>query len=338
MNQMRYTPILLALLCAGCSSITASLPSIKPYRMDIQQGNVVTPKMMMQLRPGMSKSQVRFIMGTPLLVDSFHADRWDYFYQMRKDGRIIEQRRVTLEFDGDSLARVRGDVIPAGSDASATPAESGKTAPKSVVKPPKEKDKGLLDSLKFWGGDEKEAPQPAETPQPSETSKSAEPTKPATVEEVKPKMEPATEPKSEAVPEPAAEPPAPEQPLPPLIDESQQAKPAPAPSEPPKQEEVPKPAPKPEPVELPKPAPAKVESVKAPPPAEKPQPVEQPKPAPAKTESVKPPPPAEKPSAPVTKKRPAEDAQPKAAPQPPADLPPEDAPDFFEKMLEKIGF
>src|SRR3546814_13262709 len=106
---MRYiTIILIALLCAACSS---ALPSLKPYRMDIQQGNVVTSKMMLQLRPGMTKSQVRFIMGTPLIQDSFHANRWDYFYQMRKGGTIIEQRRVILEFEnenGRATRRERG--------------------------------------------------------------------------------------------------------------------------------------------------------------------------------------------------------------------------------------
>ncbi|HYD34217.1 MAG TPA: outer membrane protein assembly factor BamE, partial [Methylophilaceae bacterium] len=105
---MRYiTIILLALMCAACSS---ALPSLKPYRMDIQQGNVVTSKMMLQLRPGMTKSQVRFIMGTPLIQDSFHTNRWDYFYEMRKGGKIIERRRVILEFENEALKRVRGDV------------------------------------------------------------------------------------------------------------------------------------------------------------------------------------------------------------------------------------
>src|SRR5690606_10855232 len=140
---MRYiTIILIALLCAACSS---ALPSLKPYRMDIQQGNVVTSKMMLQLRPGMTKSQVRFIMGTPLIRDSFHAVRWDYFYQMRKGGKIIEQRRVILEFENDALKQVRGDVIPAGTgEVAADPSpvtESSKSSKK------RKQEKGLLDRL-----------------------------------------------------------------------------------------------------------------------------------------------------------------------------------------------
>ncbi|HSF70943.1 MAG TPA: outer membrane protein assembly factor BamE, partial [Methylotenera sp.] len=79
--------------------------------MDIQQGNVVTSKMLLQLRPGMTKSQVKFIMGSPLIVDSFHKDRWDYFYQLRQAGKIVEQRRVILDFEKDLLSKVRGDVV-----------------------------------------------------------------------------------------------------------------------------------------------------------------------------------------------------------------------------------
>ncbi len=78
---------------AGCGS---KLPAVKPYKMEIQQGNVVNSKMLLQLRPGMTKSQVLYIMGTPLIADSFHSNRWDYFYQMRKEGKLMEQRRVIL--------------------------------------------------------------------------------------------------------------------------------------------------------------------------------------------------------------------------------------------------
>jgi outer membrane protein assembly factor BamE len=111
--------------------------------MEIQQGNVVTSKMMLQLRPGMNKSQVKFVMGTPLIQDSFHKDRWDYFYQLRKDGRIVEQRRVILEFEGDALKRVRGDVVPAdrGDAVAATPTPEA---------PAKVEEKKGLDKLKFW--------------------------------------------------------------------------------------------------------------------------------------------------------------------------------------------
>ncbi|MCB5184883.1 outer membrane protein assembly factor BamE [Methylobacillus gramineus] len=166
---MRHIILLTALLCVACNS---ALPSFKPYRMDIQQGNVVTSKMMLQLRPGMTKSQVRFIMGTPLIQDSFHKNRWDYFYQMRKAGQIIEQRRVILEFDNDALKSVRGDVIPAAPGE--TSIEAPPAAPISVEPKAPEKKGGLLDTLMFWKSDEKKAEEAAQKPAP-------EPAKPTTV-------------------------------------------------------------------------------------------------------------------------------------------------------------
>ncbi|GAB7563440.1 hypothetical protein LG202_14790 [Methylobacillus methanolivorans] len=146
---MRHIILLAALLCVACSS---ALPSFKPYKMDIQQGNVVTSKMMLQLRPGMTKSQVRFIMGSPLIQDSFHRDRWDYFYQMRKGGKVIEQRRVIMEFEGDALKRVRGDVVPASPEDTAVTAAT--PAAPIVVEPKVPEKKGVLDRLKFWKSDE----------------------------------------------------------------------------------------------------------------------------------------------------------------------------------------
>ena len=142
--------IILVLMLAVLSGCGASLPSVKPFKMEVQQGNVVTSKMLLQLRPGMTKSQVRFIMGTPLVVDSFHTNRWDYFYQMRQKGKITEQRRVILDFENDVLAKVRGDVVPAGTTAET---ETVNTAARSIdtAKP---KDKTLAEKLKFWKADE----------------------------------------------------------------------------------------------------------------------------------------------------------------------------------------
>ena len=153
---MRYLVLLLAVLSASC---TSTLPSFKPYHLDVQQGNVVTSKMMLQLKPGMSKSQVRYVMGTPLLQDSFHQDRWDYLYQMNKGGEVIERRRVILEFKNDGLVSVRGDVIAAGSPG----AENAPLATIDDVKSAKS-DKTLLaedakaswtDRFKFWADDNK---------------------------------------------------------------------------------------------------------------------------------------------------------------------------------------
>lgn len=150
---MRYIFILLALLCASCGT---ALPTVKPYKLDVQQGNVVTSKMLLQLRPGMTKSQVRFIMGTPLIQDSFHANRWDYVYQMREGGKIKEQRRVILDFENDLLKSVRGDVIPVGSDPSNIAEPQAPTGTRVVTPIKKPEEKGLLQRLKFWEKDEAE--------------------------------------------------------------------------------------------------------------------------------------------------------------------------------------
>ena len=152
--KMRRFLLVLSLLVTACSS---SLPSIKPYKMPIQQGNLVTSKMMMQLKPGMTKTQVRFVMGTPLITDSFHKDQWDYFYQMEKDGAIIEKRRVILMFEKDLLAKVKGDVIPANANTNKNedrqeivPIKSSEPNPN-----PGQKEKSMLDRLKFWEYDDK---------------------------------------------------------------------------------------------------------------------------------------------------------------------------------------
>lgn len=84
---------------------------LKPYRIDIQQGNYVTQDMVAKLKPGMTRSQVRFALGTPLIVDPFRNDRWDYFYMMHRAGVLTEQRVVTAIFRGDELLRIEGDVI-----------------------------------------------------------------------------------------------------------------------------------------------------------------------------------------------------------------------------------
>jgi outer membrane protein assembly factor BamE len=84
---------------------------LKPYKLDIQQGNVITQEMVDKLRPGMTRSQVRYVLGTPLVVDPFHKDRWDYFYSYKKGVEAVpESRRLTLIFKDDVLHRIQGDV------------------------------------------------------------------------------------------------------------------------------------------------------------------------------------------------------------------------------------
>jgi len=140
-------PLLMALAClvlAGCGS---KLPTIKSYQMEVQQGNVVTSKMLLQLRPGMTKSQVRYIMGTPLVVDSFHTNRWDYFYKLRQQGKIVETRRVILDFENDLLKAVRGDVVAATGKSENVAVD---TSARSVSPPKPEEASSWLDALMFW--------------------------------------------------------------------------------------------------------------------------------------------------------------------------------------------
>ena len=82
------------------------------YRIDIEQGNLVDQEMIEQLELGMSRRQVRFIMGSPLVEDTFNPDRWDYPYVIRNGRDIIREAQVSIYFDGDVLERIEGDYLP----------------------------------------------------------------------------------------------------------------------------------------------------------------------------------------------------------------------------------
>lgn len=122
---MRFLILCSVLLLASCSSI----PKPTPYKMDVQQGNVVTQDMVSKLRPGMTRAQVRFVLGTPLVTNTFHPNRWDYVYQMERRGKRIEERKLTVVFEGDQLARVEGDVVPAA------PEDAAKAGAEAPVRP-----------------------------------------------------------------------------------------------------------------------------------------------------------------------------------------------------------
>lgn len=76
------------------------------YKIDVQQGNVVTDEMLEKLKPGMAKSQVLFVLGSPLIVDAFRDNRWDYVYVSREKDDLVEQKRLTLFFDNDTLINI----------------------------------------------------------------------------------------------------------------------------------------------------------------------------------------------------------------------------------------
>ena len=104
---------LTVLLGSGCTSTWPSLNFLTPHKIDIQQGNVVKQEDVSKLKPGMSKTEVKTILGTPLLMDTFHNDRWDYIFRFRKGNTITEERQFTAVFEQDKLKRVEGDVITA---------------------------------------------------------------------------------------------------------------------------------------------------------------------------------------------------------------------------------
>jgi len=101
--------LLAAATATGCGFV--GFPGV--YRIDVEQGNLVTQDMVDQLQPGMSRRQVRFIMGSPLVEDSFNPDRWDYPYVIRNGQEIIREAQVTILFEGDSLQTIVGDSLPA---------------------------------------------------------------------------------------------------------------------------------------------------------------------------------------------------------------------------------
>jgi outer membrane protein assembly factor BamE len=116
----RILSVAFAFSAAACSYI----PNLSPHRIEIQQGNFVSQEMVGQLKTGMTKDQVRFAMGTPLVADVFHGDRWDYvFVRQRANSREVEHRRISVYFEQDKLARIEGDVVGASpTPATATPA------------------------------------------------------------------------------------------------------------------------------------------------------------------------------------------------------------------------
>jgi outer membrane protein assembly factor BamE len=101
----------------ACGSIPIiQFPGV--YKIDIEQGNIVTQEMVDQLRPGMTKRQVTFVMGTPLVRDPFHQDRWDYIYSYQPGGGERGQERLSVLFENDELVSITGDFRPEA-DASA---------------------------------------------------------------------------------------------------------------------------------------------------------------------------------------------------------------------------
>jgi outer membrane protein assembly factor BamE len=120
----RILPLALACVATACSYV----PNVTPHRIEIQQGNFITQEMVVQLKPGLTRDQVRFALGTPLVSDLFHGDRWDYiFVRQRANSREVERRRISVFFEADKLTRIEGDIVAAG--AAAPPPDQGDRKP-----------------------------------------------------------------------------------------------------------------------------------------------------------------------------------------------------------------
>jgi len=111
----------LAGACGTVDNLTGRIAgSITPYKVEIVQGNFVSREQVSALKPGMSRLQVRDILGTPLVTDLFHSDRWDYVFTLKRHGVQEQARRLTVFFKGDALDRFEGDEMPSEAEFVAT--------------------------------------------------------------------------------------------------------------------------------------------------------------------------------------------------------------------------
>ena len=108
------TLLLSLLLSLATLSISAcgfiGFPGV--YKINVEQGNIVTQEMVDQLKPGMNRRQVRFILGTPLIEDTFDQNRWDYLYVESNGKKILRETKLTVQFEGDDLVQISGDLVP----------------------------------------------------------------------------------------------------------------------------------------------------------------------------------------------------------------------------------
>lgn len=115
----RALPFVFVLLVGGCSSSDNSRSGLlEPYRVNLPQGNYVTREMLDQVKEGLTRDQVRFALGSPLLTHLFHADRWDYVFRYQHASGKAELRRVVIKFKEDKVAAIESDPLPQRDDLS----------------------------------------------------------------------------------------------------------------------------------------------------------------------------------------------------------------------------
>ncbi|MDC0626125.1 outer membrane protein assembly factor BamE [Methylophilaceae bacterium] len=154
---MRYRHLIFFLTFIFLTACSVKSPidyfEAKIYKLDVQQGNIITAEMLMGLKPGMTRAQVKYVLGTPLIQDSFHENRWDYIYKMIKDDRLIEERHVVVRFADDELVDVKGDIIQSNDIliGAETERQSKVITLSEADYAEQKKDKNsLLSRLKFW--------------------------------------------------------------------------------------------------------------------------------------------------------------------------------------------
>lgn len=120
---------------------------IRPYQPDIQQGNIINNSNLREIRYGMSKQEVLFILGTPMVIDPFNTDRWDYFYSKRnQQKRETDKRLITALFEGDKLIALQGDTDLSNVQ-NLEPSTEDKQHGGTVITKPTQREKGLLNRL-----------------------------------------------------------------------------------------------------------------------------------------------------------------------------------------------
>ena len=110
----------IAAALVGCNSLDGAAHrvanAVTPYKIDVVQGNFVSKEQVEALQPGMSRQQIRDILGTPLVTSVFHGNRWEYVFTIQRPGVDPQTRKLTVFFDGDSFARAEGDEMPSESE------------------------------------------------------------------------------------------------------------------------------------------------------------------------------------------------------------------------------
>ena len=146
--------------CGSFDSVTHSIAdSITPYKVEVVQGNFVSREQVEALKPGMSRQQVREVLGTPLVTSVFHGDRWDYVFTLKRQGVEPQARHLAVFFKADVLERFEGDTMPSEADFVATLDNKRKNAKVPVLEASEE-------SLKQFSASRSPAPEAQPTTEP----------------------------------------------------------------------------------------------------------------------------------------------------------------------------